>query len=195
VVDVLQLGTSYLPGRVYFQKCLYSKRVDICGGNPFQKQTLRNRTYILSPNGIQRLTVPVMHTGGAPVTDAEIKIDYSLPWIREHKGALEAAYNTSPFFEFFRDDLFAIYDSQPEKLFDLNFRILQLLLKKSKAVTDLVAMPETAIALTDFALINGKQMPDDNTLSAYPQVFGYKYGFVRGLSVIDEMANAYIHNC
>lgn len=192
-MDVLQLGTSYLPGRVYFHKCLHSERVDICGGNPFQKQTLRNRTYILSPNGVQRLTVPVVHTGGIPVNDAEISIDYSLPWIREHKGALEAAYNTSPFFEFFRDELFAIYDARPEKLFDLNFRILQLLMKKAKTNTHLNSAPGIALPLPELDLVNGKQMPDDSSLPTYPQVFAYKTGFARGLSVLDEMANAYIH--
>jgi hypothetical protein len=189
-VEELRLGTSYLPGRIYFSRIFSADKAEICGGNPFQKQTLRNRTYILSPNGAQRLTVPVIHTGGVPLGDGEIRIDYSLPWIREHKGALEAAYNTSPFFEFFRDDLFAIYDAEPGKLYDLNFSILQMLLKKSKSVTELISSPDSTIALPDLALINCKQMPSDNSMPSYPQVFAYKFGFVNRLSVIDRLANA-----
>lgn len=185
----LQLGTSYLPGRMYIRQVLTSNQVRLCGGTPWQKQTLRNRTFILSPNGIQRLIVPVQHSGGLPVNDAAIKIDYSLPWIREHRGALEAAYNTSPYFEFFKDELFAIYDAQPELLFDLNFQVLNLLLRKMKSSTAIVNASNEAASLVALNTINCKQFPDDTTLHSYPQVFGYKFGFTGGLSAIDELCN------
>ena len=185
----LQLGTSYLPGRVYFQKLLSAEKAEICGGTPWQKQTLRNRTFILSPNGIQRLIVPVQHSGSLPVSDSVVKIDYSLPWIREHKGALEAAYNTSPYFEFFKDDLFAIYDAKPALLYDLNFQVLSLLLRKMKSTTEIVPAPTQATTLAELDNINCKQMPDDSQLTSYPQVFGYKFGFTGGLSSLDELCN------
>lgn len=185
----LQLGTSYLPGRVYFRTLLAAEEVMLCGGNPWQKQTLRNRTFILSPNGVQRLIIPVHHSGGETITDAQVKIDYSLPWIREHIGAFEAAYNTSPFFEFFRDDLFAIIHSKPENLFDLNHHILQLLLKKAKTPTKLLLEKDHVADIQELANIQRKQNPEDNSLPSYPQVFAYKFGFVPGLSVLDELAN------
>lgn len=183
------LGTSYLPGREYFRKISEAETVIICGGNPWQKQTLRNRTFILSPNGVQRLIIPVIHTGEIKSTDAEIRIDYSLPWIREHKGALEAAYNTSPCFEFLKDDLFVIYDSKPLLLFDLNFRILQLMLKKLKCSTILISAPETVAELTDLEIINSKELSEDAHLPQYPQVFSYKFGFTARLSMLDEISN------
>ena len=185
----LRLGTAYLPGRIYMQTLIAYEQADICGGTPWQKQTLRNRTFILSPNGVQRLVVPVMHSGGLPLTDGAVKVDYSLPWVREHKGALEAAYNTSPFFEFFRDELFHIYDSQPELLFDLNFRIVQLMLKKMKSGTQIQSLPEFAASLDELSLVNRKTFPDDVQLQEYIQVFSYKYGFTGGLSMLDQMAN------
>jgi hypothetical protein len=185
----LQLGTSYLPGRVYLRELMSADSVHICGGTPWQKQTLRNRTFILSPNGIQRLIVPVQHTGGITFRDSEIKIDYSLPWIREHKGALEAAYNTSPYFEFLKDELFAIFDAQPNLLFEMNFQILRLLLRKLKSTTELVKAPVEAAELPLLSTINCKNFPDDAELPSYPQVFGYKFGFINRLSSLDELCN------
>lgn len=182
------LGTSYLPGRIYLEKIRSATTVSICGGSPWQRQTLRNRTYILSPNGIQRLVIPVIHSGVA-VPDSAMEIDYTLPWIREHKGALEAAYNTSPFFEFIREELFEIYQSRPSLLFDLNIRILSLLLRKMKCSAVVHSAPEVAAELSSLDCINRKILPDDSHLPAYPQVFSYKYGFTCQLSGLDQLVN------
>ncbi|MBK7964471.1 MAG: WbqC family protein [Bacteroidetes bacterium] len=98
----------------------------------WQKQTLRNRTYLLGANGVQSLSIPVEHTGGVKTAIKDIKISYQQPWTRVHQGAIFSAYNTSAFFNYFKDDLFAIYDEQPTHLLDFNQNILQFLLKKLK---------------------------------------------------------------
>ena len=154
------------------------------------KQTLRNRTYILGANGVQSLSVPVIHTGGLPVKMKDIRISYSQPWVRVHKGALFSAYNTSPYFEYFRDELFHELDKKPEFLIDLNLNLLQLLLKKGRYTG------KTGLLSDQPYEIDYKQFSDnDNFISAvppaasYPQVFSYKFPFIPHLSAIDCLSN------
>ena len=51
-------------------------------------------------------------------------MDYSTPWVLRTERAIESAYYSSPFFIYYRDALFAILDSRPETLWELNRRII-----------------------------------------------------------------------
>lgn len=156
----------------------------------WKKQTLRNRTTILSANGIQTLTVPVVHTGGKTVAIKDIRICYQNAWRRVHKGALFSAYNTSPFFEYFREELFHTLDRQPVFLIDLNLRLLELILQKLKCQIPIQEFNSQHINfdLTPYDSLNELQekMPP---YPEYPQVFGYKYPYQPFLSVIDVLSN------
>lgn len=184
------LPSVYLPLREFFSAFQDAEKIIIDTDESWQKQTLRNRTYILGANGVQCLTVPVEHTGGIRKLIKEIKISYSEPWIRVHKGALFSAYNTSPFFTFFKDELFAIYDAKPSFLIDLNEQIFRLLLNKLKLKIDISPLSNQ----TEF--IDLKKLADiedlkkqKHELPAYHQVFSYKQPFCPYLSVIDILSN------
>ena len=159
----------------------------------WKKKTLRNRCFILSPNGIQCLSVPVNAKHNSTII-SEVKIDYSQPWIRVHKGALEAAYNTAPFFEFIKDDIWSIYDKQPELLIDLNRDFLALFLKKLKLPIKISEVITSENEHLDYRKLSDNhgyeplQLPS-NTFKNYNQVFNYKHPFVANLSTLDFIAN------
>jgi hypothetical protein len=69
----------------------------------FQKQTNRNRMYIYSPNGIQLLNIPIKHSKEAHQKTKEVKLETAFDWQKQHFKSLEAAYRTSPFFEYYED--------------------------------------------------------------------------------------------
>lgn len=188
-------ATSYFPSIEYIR--LISELADfyIDEHDLWKRQSLRNRTFILSPNGVQMLTVPVCHPTQQKGLTKDIKISYDLPWVRTHKGALEAAYNTSAFFDFFKDDLWKIYDSKHQFLVDFNMQILDVILKRFKIIN---RINENEIVhnsnLQNFSGIcdSSNHQPtllSDENFKPYPQVFSYKFDFIKNLSSLDLLAN------
>ena len=163
----------------------------------FQKQTNRNRMYIYSPNGTQLLQIPVKHNKGIHQKTRDVKIEYSFNWQKQHWKSLEAAYRSSPFFEYFEDDLAPIYTKQYPFLMDLNLEIWELLQslmgyhKTPQKTTEYFHTSPKEI--TDFRhLIDGKKHAFNNT--PYHQVFEEKHGFITNLSILDLLFNEGRHS-
>jgi hypothetical protein len=139
------------------------------------------------------LSVPVEAKSHPETLTKDIKISYQQPWVRVHKGALEAAYNTTAFFEYFKDDIWAIFEQKPIYLIDLNEQLFQLMLKKFKIKRIEPTNAENAVSSNFSALSNGSdnypQLLQPETFRKYPQVFSYKHEFAVNLSAIDLLAN------
>ena len=159
----------------------------------FQKQTNRNRTYIYSPNGIQLLNIPVKHTKTSHQKTKDVRIENDFDWQKQHFKSLEAAYRSSPFFEFFEDDLQPIFEKKHDFLMDLNFEVLELLskcmrMKMDHSITTSYELEPDPAIITDFrSLVNGKK--DLSVFESYTQVFDEKHGFINNLSVLDLLFN------
>ena len=98
----------------------------------YQKQSYRNRCYILAGDGVQMLQVPVQHSKGeVPLNIQNMLVDYSTPWVVRTQRALDTAYETAAYYEYYRDDVFAVLDAQPETLWELNLSTIRLLLEKT----------------------------------------------------------------
>ena len=97
---------SYFPNILTFS---YIMHHDICWEveDNYQKQTFRNRTYICTDRGKHILSIPIVHVGKANGRQKykDVTIDNSYPWQRQHWRTLETAYRTSPFFEFYEDEI------------------------------------------------------------------------------------------
>ena len=119
------LTTAYFPPIEYFALLAKYSVVYMEACENYQKQSWRNRCRILSANGPLDLNVPVVHEGGTfalPVK--QIRVENSTPWVLRTERAIESAYCSSPFFIYYRDALFAILDSHPATLWELNRRII-----------------------------------------------------------------------
>lgn len=187
------VSTAYLPSIEYFKVISTLNEVKLDYSEYWKKKTARNRSFILSPNGVQCLSVPVKAKHHSTII-SEVAIDYSQPWIRVHKGALEAAYNTAPFFEFIKDDIWEIYDGQPELLVDLNREFLVLFLKKMKLNIQISELNIADTELQDYRKLSDNHGYEPvklsvETFKSYNQVFNYKYPFIPNLSAIDFLAN------
>ncbi len=194
--DVVAVFCSgFLPSVEYVMFVNNHTNIVLDHSENWQKQTARNRCFILSPNGIQSLIIPIKHNQRKPVKIKDIRISYDVPWIRVHKGALQAAYNTSANFEYLKDDLWAFYDQKFEFLIDLNQTLLEWLLKKLKIKTTIqvIESPVTKMK-NDFTTISNASSIIPTLLSAeqfktYPQVFGYKHPFQTNLSSFDLLCS------
>ena len=127
----------------------------------YQKQSYRNRCYILASDGPQMLQVPVVHGGkGAlrshpgdgdssiaeavleggtsPANICSVRVDYSTPWIVRTERALDTAYETSAYYEYYRDSLFPLLEAHPQTLWELNLSLIHWCLDRSGIACDLV---------------------------------------------------------
>ncbi len=187
---MLLLSTAYFPPIEYFAHIAEYSVVFMEGCESYAKQSYRNRCRILTSNGVEDLRVPVLHDGSRLITD--IKVDYRTPWVRQTKYAIDTAYYTSPFFEYYRDELFSILDSQPSTLWEMNRRITEFFCKKIGLKSEFEVTQDFKVQWDDCLDLREAIHPKrESSYEAKPywQVFKEKYGFVPGLSVMDLLFN------
>ena len=165
----------------------------------YQKQSYRNRCYILAGDGVQMLQVPVQHSKGeVPLNIQNVLVDYSTPWVVRTQRALDTAYETAAYYEYYRDDVFAVLNAQPETLWELNLSTIRLLLEK----TGIACMLSPTSAFTapgsepdDYRNVIHPKHPDTVLESLglerpYYQVFQDRLdGFTPRLSALDLLFN------
>ncbi|EIA10447.1 WbqC family protein [Flavobacterium frigoris] len=184
---------TYFPSISHFAAMLQAEKITFEIEDNFQKQTNRNRAYIYSPNGIQLLNIPVKHTKGAHQKTKDIQIDFDFDWQKQHYKSLETAYRSSPFFEFFEDDIRPFFEKKHKFLLDLNFETLDIITNclriKLEYTTSTEYIQDIDPSLTsDFRhLADGKK--DTSSFERYIQVFDDKHGFINNLSTLDVLFN------
>jgi len=186
------ISTAYLPPVEYFSLIKSADQVFVEREENYLKQTYRNRCYILSANGVHALTVPVYLGSLHKTALKNIRIDYSKRWQQVHLRAINASYGSSPFFEFYFEELEKIILRNHEYLIDLNTELTEAILKIigierplffTSSFTPLESMEN------DFRYsISPKSKPEIIT-KEYTQVFDTGSGFVNGLSIIDLVFN------
>src|SRR5690606_17431128 len=186
------LHPTYFPSIAHFVAMLNAEKIVFEVEDNFQKQTNRSRTYIYSPNGKQLLNIPIKHSGNVPHQKyKEIRIDYSFNWQKQHFKSLEMAYRSSPFFEFFEDDLRPFFEKKYDFLMDYNFvifEVLQSLLGTNLPFEKTTEYHKEYQDSNDFRhLVNGKK--DSLVFEPYIQVFEEKHGFLSNLSILDLLFN------
>lgn len=188
------MSMVYGPPVQYFRELKGQSAVLIDGHEHFVKQTLRNRTHILSPNGIQSLIIPVVHAKRTNTALNEIRIANQVNWQQQHWRSLESAYRRSAFFEFYADDLEPFYSCKFELLFEFNLKLLKWMMEQFQLTCDLkfadnfIKHPnETIVDLRPFCDAGNPE--SDTYTTPYPQVFSYKGGFTPGLSAFDLIFN------
>ena len=182
---------TYFPSISHFAVMAQSENITFEMEDNFQKQTNRNRTYIYSPNGIQLLNIPVKHSKTAHQKTKEVLIENEFDWQKQHFKSLEAAYRSSPFFEFFEDEIIPVFEKKHTFLMDLNMEVLEITSKCLRMKLEFDKTTEYFHEIEnifDFRhLANGKK--DTNSFERYPQVFDDKHGFINNLSVLDLLFN------
>jgi hypothetical protein len=182
---------TYFPSISHFVAMVQADVVTMEMEDNFQKQTNRNRTLIYSPNGIQLLNIPIKHSKEAHQKTRDVKLETAFDWQKQHFKSLEAAYRTSPFFEYFEDAMVPIFTKKHTFLMDLNFETMAIVSKclgMPFEYKETVEYFHEAPSFNDFrSLANGKK--DTSSFESYTQVFGDKHGFLNNLSILDLLFN------
>ncbi len=180
---------SFVPAQVYIEAC-----------ENYQKQSYRNRCHIYATGGREALSVPIVHENGTyALPIRKLRIDWTKPWLTAMKRTIMSAYESSPWYDYYKDDLFAVLDARHEYLFDLDLDILQFFLKKTGVMAD-VRFTEEYTSRGDWrhgldyrGMIHPKrpnQILERLGLDKpYWQVFSAKHGFLPDLSIMDLLFN------
>ena len=156
----------------------------------YNKQTLTNRTYIDSSNGELMLTVPIKHSGkNVPRKFSEIKIDNSSNWKKTHYKSIKICYQSSPFFEFYEDDISFFYESNYEYLYQLNFASINLVCKWINLEMPKENFNAKEKEFTNLFYLSNTKRTRELLEKKYTQTFQVSNGFINDLSILDLIFN------
>jgi hypothetical protein len=197
-------STAYLPSIEYFYYLHKATSIYIEKYENYIKQSYRNRCYIYGPNGKLALTLPVNKTFGNKTPIKDIRLSYLQRWQSIHWRSIEAAYNSSPFFLYYKDDFFRFYNQKTEFLIDYNTGLTEVIMKSLGIKKDILFTESYNHSPTDKQDMRYRITPMEEAENKYPvytQVFSNKHGFLPNLSIIDLLFNegpsslAYIEKC
>jgi len=186
------ISTAYLPPIEYFSLISKSDELFIEREENYLKQTYRNRCYILSAHGAQCLSVPVYLGSQHKTPVKDIRIDYSKRWQQVHLRAMTASYRSSPYFEFFFENIDKIISKNHQYLLDLNSELTESvlkILKLEKKLTYTNIFEPVSIKENDFRYRITPKIKSCFIAKGYFQVFNLNKGFFPGLSIIDLIFN------
>lgn len=160
----------------------------------FQKQTYRNRAYICTDRGKLMLNIPIRHVGKNQGRQfyKDVKVENEYKWQRQHWRALQTAYRTSPYFEFYEDEIAPLYTKEYKFLLDYNLKSIEI-------VCDCLQIDMPNLKTENFKLqpstkcdmrylVEAKKKLEF-TQPEYVQVFGERHGFIENVSVLDLLFN------
>lgn len=175
--------TGYFPSFYYLQKLCEHPKVIIESHEHWIKQSIRNRCMILTAEGVQRLTLPIVHSENKQAIH-QIEIDDSKNWRIKHWRAIQTAYGNAPYFEYYDEEIKSLLLNNCSHLWELNKQILLFFIQQWELPIELKAS-ETFVPYQvndsrhlDWLNPNIEHKP-------YQQVIGFSKEFIPNLSVLD----------
>ncbi len=190
------LPLTYLGNILYYIHLIKGEcTIDI--HSHYIKQTYTNRCTILSTNGPQDLTIPIIKPKEKTAIK-DIRISSHDNWQQLHWRTIQSAYNSTPFFEYFCDDYAPFYAKKYDFLLDFNLETQQKTLELLNFRKIDCSLSDSYIEATNFntkdlrEVINPKKFNVtlyDELNNPYYQIFDSKFGFTPNLSIIDLLFN------
>lgn len=170
-------------------------KVQIEAFENYQKGSYRNRYYIGSSQGALRLSIPLekgKHQS-QPITQVQMLDGDS--WRKLHWRSIQSSYGKSPFYDFYKDELFGRFEDGERSLFNWNLENLKFLLKcfklsLSMELSSTYQKDITDSHITDYRnIIKPQNTPSRTNLPKsvfhYEQVFTKEVGMLYDLSALD----------
>ena len=181
------LPSYYLPPVSWFAALKSGEPIAIEVFENYQKQGLRNRCYIDSPNGKLALSIPIDKSNFSDKGKClmkDVRLSNQLDWRHQHWFAFETSYFNSPFFEYLQDDFRPIFDKEWRYLVDLNETIIEKCLELLELDVNIQRTEE----YKGLSLDEKTQLINSNNRQYY-QVYQQKHSFLENLSIFDLLMN------
>ncbi len=189
----LLIELQYLGPVHYYARLLHHKKIVLEKQEYYQKATYRNRSIIAMPHGPLTLSVHLKDGRDQRKPVTQVRICDTHNWRSNHWRSLCAAYRSSPYFEYYEDDLAPLFEQEFQYLWDCNWQFFQKTLELLKVELEVSSTDkfekdhgEDLVDMRSAILPNGKSKPDSLfEAPAYDQVFEPKIGFFPNLSILD----------
>lgn len=190
MADKLLMSSAYLAPVSYYRALACGADAQVEQYDHYHKQTYRNRCRIMTGNGVMELSVPVVKSGNK-VAVKDLRIAYVESWQQVHWRAIASAYNSSPFFEYYRDDFEPFFTKKTEFLIDFNMGLMEVVNQLVGIKTPISLTSEYVPSPLDRVDLRENFSPKSPNASETPyyQVFDQKFGFVPDLSILDLLFN------
>ncbi len=183
--------TAYLPSIEYISLFFKTENPRIENFETYCKQSCRTRCDVMTANGIQTLTVPVIKVNGNHTLTKDVEISYRESWQQVHLRCLESAYRKSAYFDYYFPYFEKVYKNKFSTLIELNDYCLKVILKLIKVKKDYSYTEdfEKIIDGNDYRIYLSKNEVNKKEMKPYYQVFADRHGFISNLSVVDLLFN------
>ena len=193
-VQAYCLSIAYLAPVQYYAVLTNAGNIVLEQHEHYVKQSFRNRCVIATANGLMDLTIPIEKTGEQKSLIRDVRISNHVNWQINHWRSMESAYSSSPFFEYYADDLLPFYEKKWVFLWDFNLAL-------QTKILELIDLQPNIILSQKYLKNQGEHYIDlrerihpkkENLVQhdyPYYQVFQQKSGFRNNLSIIDLLFN------
>ncbi|MCF7561050.1 WbqC family protein [Sabulilitoribacter multivorans] len=183
---------TYFSNIAHFVAMVHAGEVCFEMDDSFLKQTYRNRTYIYGANGKLALNIPVIHSQKNRQKYRDVKIYNEEKWQDIHWKSILSAYRTSPFFEYYEDELKPLFSNQEDYILDFNMKCFEVVcecLQLDLNISKSKIYQKEVENKTDYRFLVNAKKETPQTFDTYTQVFSDKHGFIPNLSILDLLFN------
>ena len=153
-------------------------------GENYVKRSERNRTEIMTAGGVMQLSVQLAHANRPRQPLRTMKIDYSKRWQHQHLVAIESAYRSSPYYDYYADKFLPLFNGQWQSLVELNMATLEAVLNILKLPMPRLSERYVEASAGDIDL-RDKRRGSTYIAEPYIQVFSDRLPFEANLSILD----------
>lgn len=175
---------AYFGNISYFRELIRAEKCILEVKEHFVKQTLRTRCEIATANGLLQLNIPVVRINGSKTALEAVEITYDTDWRKSHWKAIESAYASSPFFDYFGSEVEELIYSNERNLVQFNLKITRRILSWLDLSVELKTSDEYLYS-TDFIDFRASDFSNSKGIKSYHQVFNKSENFNPHLSILD----------
>lgn len=191
-MKTILLHPSYFPSIEQMAAVAQAEKVVFEVEDNYQKQTYRNRMFVAHSNGKLLLNIPIKHNkGGKRQKTKDVNVENDFPWQEQHWKSLQSAYRTSPFFEYYEDDLEPLFTEPVGNLMEHNLKTFDLLCELIGIEVEVSKTTsfETAPEMIDLRILINAKRESAFEAEKYTQVHEANHPFLPNLSVLDLLFN------
>lgn len=186
------LHPSYFPNVAQMAAIAQADTVYFETDDNFAKQTYRTRSYVYAANGKLLLNIPVVYTQKNRQKYRDVKVAHNTNWQTIHWKSLLSAYKTSPFFEYYEDELQPLFEMKVDYILDFNLKCFEVIsdcIQLEKNIEYTKTYQHEITNATDLRFLINAKSENEFKNEAYTQVFENKHGFLNNLSILDVLFN------
>ncbi len=155
-------------------------------GENYVKRSERNRTRIMTSDGVMQLSVQLCHADRPRQPMRDMRLDYSKRWQHRHWTAMVSAYGSSPYFDHYAGRFADLYSREWRYLVDYNMEILARTLDVLHCGDSMPAVSESYVeAAAGDVDVRDKKRDSTFAIEPYVQVFADRMPFERNISIFD----------